>query len=100
MLSAKNVYTIAIGWCDGLAEVMGIKSMNNLRAFIVSQAIKEMSLLLKLLGGREETVYGLAGLGDLEATSRKISGRQLMFGRILGLGMNVEEAMASLKRWE
>jgi glycerol-3-phosphate dehydrogenase (NAD(P)+) len=94
----KNVYTIAIGWCDGLAEAMGIKSMNNLRAFIVSQAIKETSLLLKLLGGREETVYGLAGLGDLEATSRKISGRQLMFGRMLGLGMNVEEAMASLKK--
>jgi len=94
----KNVYTIAIGWCDGLAEAMSIKSMNNLRAFIVSQAIKEMSLLLKLLRGREETVYGLAGLGDLEATSRKVSGRQLMFGRMLGLGMSVEEAMTALRK--
>lgn len=94
----KNVYTIAIGWCDGLAEAMGVKSMNNLRAFVVSQAIKEMSQLLRFLGGREETVYGLAGLGDLEATSRKISGRQLMFGRMLGLGMSVEEAMAALRK--
>lgn len=93
----KNTYTIAIGMCDGLAEARGIKSMNNLKAFIISKAVKEMSLFAKLLGGSEETAYGLAGLGDLEATSRKISGRQLMFGRMLGLGMSVKEAMTALK---
>lgn len=93
----KNVYTIAVGICDGLAEARGIRSMNNLKALIISQALKEMRLFVRLLGGNEETVYGLAGLGDLEATSRKISGRQLIFGRMLGLGMSVEDAIATLK---
>ncbi len=46
------------------------------------------------LGGREETVLGLAGVGDLEVTS--LSGRNRVFGTRVGRGEPPAEALAAM----
>lgn len=64
ILSAiKNVYAITVGMCDGLLLSM------NAKAFIFIVALKEMEAIVTAFGGKKETVYSLAGVGDLLVTS-------------------------------
>ena len=58
----KNVYAIALGMCDGMEYEM------NAKAFLFSAALHEMAEAVHKLGGHRETVYGLAGAGDLVVT--------------------------------
>jgi len=74
----KNVYAIALGMCDGLG--LG----TNTKAFLASLALKEMSSITVALGGRPETVYGLAGLGDLLTTGLSEYSRNRTLGEKLG----------------
>jgi glycerol-3-phosphate dehydrogenase (NAD(P)+) len=53
-----------------------------------------MRRLAVALGGREETVLGLAGLGDLEVTS--LSGRNRVFGARVGRGEPPAGALATM----
>src|SRR4029450_4388438 len=53
-----------------------------------------MRRLAAALGGREETVLGLAGLGDLEVTS--LSGRNRVFGARVGRGEPPGQALAAM----
>jgi glycerol-3-phosphate dehydrogenase len=49
-----------------------------------------MALLIQKSGGKRETVFDLAGIGDLYVTSA--SGRNRRFGEFIGRGMNADEA--------
>ncbi|MFL5882499.1 MAG: glycerol-3-phosphate dehydrogenase [Actinomycetota bacterium] len=64
--ATKNVYAIAVGLCHGLGEAGG-QPWHDLAAATFTQAVAEMGRLAVALGGRQETVLGLAGLGDLES---------------------------------
>jgi glycerol-3-phosphate dehydrogenase (NAD(P)+) len=75
--SFKNVYAIAMGLCDGLEFSM------NTKAALLVQSLKEMGLLIKKMGGKAETLYGLAGLGDLIGTGMAVSSRNRRFGESL-----------------
>lgn len=59
----KNVLAIACGISDGLH--LGL----NARAALLTRGLKEMESLVKALGGKTPTVYGLAGVGDLWMTA-------------------------------
>lgn len=74
----KNIYAIAMGISDGLG--MG----TNTKAFITSVALEEMVRIATRLGGRRETVYGLAGLGDLITTGFSPHSRNRTLGEKLG----------------
>jgi glycerol-3-phosphate dehydrogenase (NAD(P)+) len=80
----KNIYAMGMGICDGLYEGLGIRYYHNFKALLYNQAIREMALLVSTVGGRRETVFDLAGIGDLFVTSA--SGRNGIFGRRVGLG--------------
>jgi len=86
----KNGYAISIGIAEGLQE-----SCNNFKAALISHAVGEMMKIVKLQGGRLETVTGLAGVGDLYVTSQ--AGRNRTFGKLLGEGMSVEEALDKMR---
>lgn len=58
----KNIYAILVGVSDAL------KLGDNVKGVIFKEAVMEMEILIKKLGGRPKTAYSLAGLGDLEAT--------------------------------
>src|SRR5581483_2641132 len=60
--AVKNVLAIAAGASDGLA--FG----HNARAALITRGLAETMRLTLALGGRRETLMGLAGLGDLVLT--------------------------------
>lgn len=89
----KNVLAIAIGLCDGIAERTG-KPMTNTKAAIFSRGLVEMARVAEALGGRRETVLGLAGSGDLFVTV--LGGRNGRFGRLVGAGASPEKALREM----
>lgn len=88
--SFKNVYAIVMGMCDGL------NMPTNTKAVLFVVALQEMSLLVKKMGGRAETVYGLAGLGDLIGTGLAHSSRNRRLGEFLAKGLSLEKAVAEV----
>ncbi len=80
----KNVYSIAIGICDGLFKPTREGNYHNLNAFLFNQACLEMSKIAKAAGGIQQTVFDIAGIGDFYAAS--ISGRNRRYGEYVGLG--------------
>jgi glycerol-3-phosphate dehydrogenase (NAD(P)+) len=85
----KNVLAIAVGICDGISEAGG-RSLDNMKAAVFAQGLKEMGVLARALGGREETIFDLAGVGDLFVTVMR--GRNGRFGRLVGAGVPPEQA--------
>ncbi len=74
----KNVYAIALGLADGLH--LG----TNTKAFLATIGIDEMCEIATRLGGQRETVFGLAGLGDLLTTGFSTHSRNRTLGERLG----------------
>lgn len=89
----KNVFAIALGICSGLEEQTG-HPWHNLRAAIFAEAINEIARFADALGGQKETIYGLAGVGDLEVTA--LSGRNGTFGARIGRGEPAREVLAEI----
>jgi glycerol-3-phosphate dehydrogenase (NAD(P)+) len=92
---AKNVAAIGMGILDGLAKV-GSSEYRNAKAALFAQAIGEMVELVAALGGRAETVFGLAGLGDALVTS--LGGRNRLYGELIGEGAEPPRALEDLTR--
>jgi glycerol-3-phosphate dehydrogenase (NAD(P)+) len=90
----KNVVAVAVGICEGfsdrLIERASVHSFANARAAVFALGLLDMVRLAERLGGRAETVLGLAGSGDLYVTS--LGGRNGRFGRLLGAGQTPEHA--------
>lgn len=84
--SLKNIYAILLGMADGLGLSL------NTKAFLVVRSIQEISLVIKKCGGKADTSYALAGLGDLVATGLSQVSRNRRFGEYLGQGLTSEEA--------
>jgi glycerol-3-phosphate dehydrogenase (NAD(P)+) len=86
----KNVVAIAVGLSDGLQ--LG----SNARAALITRGLVEMRRLCEALGGKPETLSGLAGLGDLLLTSTDDRSRNRRFGLALGRGLSAEQALADI----
>ncbi len=81
----KNAYATGLGLWDGLVGA----DAHNARAACFTQAIVEMRKLALAGGGREETVHGAAGVGDLHVTAA--GGRNRAFGERVGKGRPAKE---------
>jgi glycerol-3-phosphate dehydrogenase (NAD(P)+) len=90
----KNIIAIGIGMCDGLCKEFGVPAMTNAKAFVFSRGLVEMSRLAVALGGKAETILGLAGAGDLFVTA--LAGRNGKFGRLIGEGRSPEDALKEM----
>jgi glycerol-3-phosphate dehydrogenase (NAD(P)+) len=84
--SFKNVYSIAVGICDGIYKASRQGMYHNFSAFVFNQAVAEMSKIAVAAGGRADTVFGLAGIGDFYVAS--LSGRNARYGEVVGKGEN------------
>ena len=82
----KNVLAIAAGIADGL----GFGA--NTRAALITRGLNEIIKLGIVLGGKQETFMGLAGLGDLILTCTDNQSRNRRFGLALGLGKDILKA--------
>ena len=93
--AVKNIYSMIIGASRGLcsssaSEEIKNKNYLNTAASLMYQSISEMVYFTKFLKGKEETVYGLAGLGDLYVSSA--GGRNSKMGEYLGKGLDYKRA--------
>ena len=86
----KNVLAVAIGIADGMN--LGL----NARAGLITRGLNEMLRLNAALGGRAETLMGLAGLGDLVLTSTGDLSRNRRLGLALGRGQSLGEAVKEI----
>jgi glycerol-3-phosphate dehydrogenase (NAD(P)+) len=92
----KNVFAIVIGFCDGIEDKVDARvKMHNSKAALLLEAVIELSRIVQAMGGKEETVLGLAGIGDLYVTAH--GGRTSIFGKMLGGGMSIERALEEMK---
>ena len=88
--AAKNVIALAAGGVDGLE--LG----DNAKTAIVTRGLAEMARLGEACGGRNETFAGLAGMGDLIATSWSHLGRNRRAGELIARGASADEAAAQI----
>ncbi len=90
--SLKNVYAIGSGIIDGLSKA----AKNSEAAFLIESA-SELRHIIKALGGRNRTAWGLSGMGDLLLTATSAKSRNFTFGREIGKGVKPDEAMKKIK---
>jgi len=90
--AVKNVIAIAAGICTGLE--LGTNTM----AALVTRGLAEMTRLAVALGGRRETLSGLAGVGDLILTATGELSRNRSVGIQLGKGRALSEILGSTRR--
>lgn len=88
--AAKNVIAIAAGACQGLG--LG----HNTLAALITRGLSEMTRLVVALGGKPETLSGLAGLGDLVLTCTGTLSRNRHVGFELGRGRGLQEILAEM----
>ncbi len=85
----KNVIAIAAGVCHGLN--LG----GNAQAALITRGLAEITRLAVAMGGRPQTMAGLAGLGDLVLTCTGDLSRNRKAGMALAAGQTVAEIVAS-----
>ena len=91
----KNIYSMLIGASEGLSNSEASKEIQskyflNTAASLIHRSISEMVEFVSHYGGKPDTVYGLAGLGDLYVSA--IGGRNSLMGKYLGEGYLYNEA--------
>jgi glycerol-3-phosphate dehydrogenase (NAD(P)+) len=89
--SIKNVVAIGAGVLHG----MGLG--HNAMAALITRGLAEMTRLAVAMGGRPQTLAGLAGLGDLVLTCTGDLSRNRTVGIELARGRKLDEIVASMK---
>ena len=77
--AAKNVMGIAAGMLDG-------RGLSSLKGALMARGAREISRLIRAMGGNELSAYGLCHLGDYEATLFSEHSHNRRFGEALVRG--------------
>ena len=88
--TVKNVLAIAAGISDGLGYGA------NARAALLTRGMAEILRLAVSLGAKTDTMFGLAGIGDLILTCTDDQSRNRRLGLAIGRGLTVDQAVAEV----
>lgn len=83
----KNIIAVASGIADGA----GVG--DNAKAALMTRGITEIARLGVAMGGHQETFAGLSGIGDLIVTCTSMHSRNRRFGKLVGQGVPVQQAL-------
>ncbi len=89
--AAKNVIALAAGMIDGMGAGANAKSA------LLARGLAEIARLGQTMGGRIETFFGVAGVGDLATTCFSPEGRNRTCGERLGRGEKLDHVLHSMK---
>jgi glycerol-3-phosphate dehydrogenase (NAD(P)+) len=89
--AVKNVIAIAAGVCAGLG--LGANTI----AALLTRGLAEMTRLAISLGGKRDTLAGLAGMGDLVLTCTGELSRNRAVGVELGKGRALQEILSTTR---
>ena len=81
----KNILAIAMGILEGLNTVESTKYT------FMTKSINDISNIICLLGGKKETIFTYAGIGDIILTCSSVKSRNFTLGKMLGNGTNKED---------
>jgi glycerol-3-phosphate dehydrogenase (NAD(P)+) len=90
----KNVAAIGLGMLDGLGKPTG-EDFKNAKAALFTKAAHEIVDLVSACGGRADTAFGLAGIGDQLVTS--LGGRNRLYGELVGAGEAPDDTLRELE---
>lgn len=88
--AVKNVVAIAAGICDGLGFGANTKSA------LLTRGMEEMKKLVVAMHGRELTITGLSGIGDLITTCISGYSRNRHVGEELGKGRKLKDILGEM----
>jgi glycerol-3-phosphate dehydrogenase (NAD(P)+) len=88
----KNVIALAVGVATGLG--LG----HNPKAALMTRGLAEIARLVEAMGGRRDTLFGLAGMGDLVLTCTGLLSRNRQVGVELGKGRKLEDILAGMEQ--
>ncbi len=88
--SLKNIIALASGMLDGLGYG------DNAKAALVTRGLVEMEKLAVALGAKENTLYGLTGLGDLVVTCFSPHSRNFQAGKKIASGKDLDKALQEM----
>ena len=88
----KNLIAVAIG------IVNGVGYGENTKASIMTRGLAEISRFAVAYGAQPNTMIGLAGLGDLIATSESPLSRNHKAGEMLGRGYSLREVLKRMSQ--
>ncbi len=83
----KNVIALCAGCIDGMGYG------DNTKAMLMTRGLSEIARLVVAMGGKQETVAGLAGVGDLIVTCCSVHSRNRRCGMLIGQGTPVDQAL-------
>jgi glycerol-3-phosphate dehydrogenase (NAD(P)+) len=86
----KNLIALAVG------IVVGVGYGDNTKASILTRGLAEMSAFASAFGAQPDTLAGLAGMGDLIATSESPRSRNNRAGRLLGQGYTKDDVLRTM----
>ncbi|ANX11468.1 glycerol-3-phosphate dehydrogenase [Fictibacillus arsenicus] len=82
--ATKNVMGVAAGMLDGL-------QYSSLKGSLMARGTREISRLVRAMGGNDITIYGLSHLGDYEATLFSEHSHNRRFGQAFVEGQTFEK---------
>lgn len=86
----KNVLAIGVGICDGLN--LG----DNAKSALLTRGLTEMTRFGSQFGAAPETMYGLAGVGDLITTCFSRHSRNRHVGEQLAKGYSLDQILSAM----
>lgn len=86
----KNLIALAVG------IVVGVGYGDNTKASILTRGLAEMTDFAAAFGAQPDTLAGLAGMGDLIATSESPRSRNNRAGRLLGQGYTKDDVLRTM----
>ena len=85
--TAKNIFAILMGMMEGM------KKSDSDKAAVMSVLTNDLRVLIEIFGGKYQTVFTFAGIGDLLLTCTSKKSRNYQFGILIGKENNKEEAL-------
>lgn len=86
----KNIIALAAGIVDSMN--LGV----NAKSALMVRGIAEMRRFCVHVGGKEDTVYGLSGFGDLITTCTGSKSRNYSVGYALGHGQKIDDILSNM----
>ncbi len=88
--ASKNVFAILMGILEQN------KKSESTRAAVMANICNDLRIIIAILGGRPDTIFSYAGIGDMLLTCMSTKSRNYSFGKYIGGGLSVDEALQKL----
>lgn len=89
--ATKNVFAILVGMVDATNK------NDSCRAAVITRVLNDLRVIVEVLGGKAHTVFSYAGVGDLLLTCMSEKSRNYTFGKYIGSGLDIDEALTKMK---